>query len=262
MAFVKIRLRFIMSIIEIKKFNLYYSDFHALKDIDINIEEKRVTAMIGPSGCGKSTLLRSINRINDTIDDVHTLGAINISGHNIYDEDTDVDTLRKNVGMVFQRPNPFPVSIHENVAFGLKVNRIASDKNVINETVEKSLKAVLLWDDIKDKLRKSALSLTLEQQQRLCIARVIAIAPHIILLDEPCSSLDPVATRNIEELIIRLKEKYTIVIVTHNMQQAARISQDTAFMLMGRLIEFDKTEKIFTNPSEKETNDYVSGRFG
>jgi phosphate transport system ATP-binding protein len=251
-----------MSIIEIKKFNLYYSDFHALKDININIEKKRVTAMIGPSGCGKSTLLRSINRINDTIDDVHTLGAINISGHNIYDEDTDVDTLRKNVGMVFQRPNPFPVSIHENVAFGLKVNRIASDKNVINETVEKSLKAVLLWNDIKDKLRKSALALTLEQQQRLCIARVIAIAPHIILLDEPCSSLDPVATRNIEELIIRLKEKYTIVIVTHNMQQAARVSQDTAFMLMGKLIEFDKTEKIFTNPSEEETNDYVSGRFG
>jgi phosphate transport system ATP-binding protein len=249
-------------IIEIKKFNLYYSNFHALKDININIEEKRVTAMIGSSGCGKSTLLRSINRINDTIDDVRTLGAINISGHNIYDEYTDVDTLRKNVGMVFQRPNPFPVSIHENIAFGLKVNRIASDKNVINETVEKSLKAVLLWDDIKDKLRKSALSLTLEQQQKLCIARVIAIAPHIILLDEPCSSLDPVATRNIEELIIKLKEKYTIVIVTHNMQQAARVSQDTAFMLMGKLIEFDKTEKIFTNPLKKETNDYVSGRFG
>ncbi|MDR2436833.1 MAG: phosphate ABC transporter ATP-binding protein PstB [Endomicrobium sp.] len=251
-----------MSIIEIKKFNLYYSDFHALKDISINIEEKRVTAMIGPSGCGKSTLLRSINRINDTIDDVRTIGSINISGHNIYDEDLDVDTLRKNVGMVFQRPNPFPISIHENVAFGLKVNRIASDKNIINETVEKSLKAVLLWDDIKDKLHKSALSLTLEQQQRLCIARVIAIAPRIILLDEPCSSLDPVATRNIEELIIKLKENYTIVIVTHNMQQAARVSQDTAFMLMGRLIEFDITEKIFTNPSKKETDDYVSGRFG
>jgi phosphate transport system ATP-binding protein len=251
-----------VSIIEIKKFNLYYSDFHALKDININIEERRVTAMIGPSGCGKSTLLRSINRINDTIDDVHTLGAINIFGHNIYDEDTDVDALRKNVGMVFQRPNPFPISIHENVAFGLKINRVASDKNIINETIEKSLKAVLLWDNIKDKLHKSALSLTLEQQQRLCIARAIAIAPYIILLDEPCSSLDPVATRNIEELITSLKEKYTIVIVTHNMQQAARISQDTAFMLMGKLIEFDKTEKIFTNPSEKKTSDYVSGRFG
>jgi phosphate transport system ATP-binding protein len=251
-----------MSIIEIGNFNLYYSNFHALKNININIEEKRVTAMIGPSGCGKSTLLRSINRINDTIDDVHTSGSINISGHNIYDEDTDVDTLRKNVGMVFQRPNPFPISIHENVAFGLRVNRIASDRDIINGTVEKSLKAVLLWDDIKDKLRKSALSLTLEQQQRLCIARVIAIAPHIILLDEPCSSLDPVATRNIEELIIKLKENYTIVIVTHNMQQAARVSQDTVFMLMGRLIEFDKTEKIFTNPLKKETDDYVSGRFG
>jgi phosphate transport system ATP-binding protein len=251
-----------MSIIEIKNFSMYYSDFHVLKDITINIEEKRVTAMIGPSGCGKSTLLRSMNRINDTIEDVHTLGAINIFGHNIYDKDTDVDALRKNVGMVFQRPNPFPVSIYENIAFGLKVNRIASDKNVINETVERSLKAVLLWDDIKDKLRKSALSLTLEQQQRLCIARVIAISPHIILLDEPCSSLDPVATRSIEELIIRLKKKYTILIVTHNMQQAARVSQDTAFMLMGKLIEFNKTEKIFTNPSEKETNDYVRGRFG
>ncbi|MDR3306390.1 MAG: phosphate ABC transporter ATP-binding protein PstB [Endomicrobium sp.] len=251
-----------MSIIEIKNFNLYYSDFHALKDINISIGENRVTAMIGPSGCGKSTLLRSINRINDTIDDVHTVGEINISNRNIYAEDTDVDILRKNVGMVFQRPNPFPISIHENVAFGLKVNRIASDKDVINETVEKSLKAVLLWNDIKDKLRKSALSLTLEQQQRLCIARVIAIAPRIILLDEPCSSLDPVATRNIEELIIKLKENYTIVIVTHNMQQAARVSQETAFMFMGRLIEFDKTEKIFTNPSRKETDDYVSGRFG
>ncbi|MDR3195979.1 MAG: phosphate ABC transporter ATP-binding protein PstB [Endomicrobium sp.] len=251
-----------MSIIKIKNFNLYYSDFHALKDINISIGENRVTAMIGPSGCGKSTLLRSINRINDTIDDVYTVGEINISNRNIYAEDTDVDMLRKNVGMVFQRPNPFPISIHENVAFGLKVNRIASDKDVINETVEKSLKAVLLWNDIKDKLRKSALSLTLEQQQRLCIARVIAIAPRIILLDEPCSSLDPVATRNIEELIIKLKENYTIVIVTHNMQQAARVSQETAFMFMGRLIEFDKTEKIFTNPSRKETDDYVSGRFG
>jgi phosphate transport system ATP-binding protein len=251
-----------MSKIEIKKFNLYYSEFHALKNINIDIEEKRITAMIGPSGCGKSTLLRSINRINDTIEGVRTAGEITISGHNIYDDDVDVDFLRKNVGMVFQRPNPFPISIYENVAFGLKVNRIALDKDVILETVESSLKAVLLWDDIKDKLRKSALTLTLEQQQRLCIARVIAVAPHIILLDEPCSSLDPVATRKIEELMINLKDKYTIVIVTHNMQQAARVSYDTAFMLLGELIEFDKTEKIFTNPSKKETEDYVTGRFG
>ena len=251
-----------MSKIEIKNFNLYYGNFHALKDISISIEEKRITAMIGPSGCGKSTLLRSINRINDTIEGVKTEGEVNIDGVNIYNDNVDVDFLRRNVGMVFQRPNPFPISIYENVAFGLRVNRIASSKEIIDETVEKSLKSVLLWDNMKDKLHKSALTLTLEQQQRLCIARGIAVAPHIILLDEPCSSLDPVATREIEELMIRLKDDYTIVIVTHNMQQAARISQDTAFMLLGKLIEFSKTDKIFTNPSKKETDDYVSGRFG
>ncbi|MDR0724320.1 MAG: phosphate ABC transporter ATP-binding protein, partial [Endomicrobium sp.] len=205
---------------------------------------------------------RSINRINDIIEGVNTIGEINIDGSNIYNENIDVDFLRKNIGMVFQRPNPFPLSIYENVAFGLRVNRIASNKKVINETIEKSLKAVLLWDSIKDKLHKSALSLTLEQQQRLCIARVIAVAPYVILLDEPCSSLDPIASREIEELMIKLKSKYTIVIVTHNMQQAARVSQDTAFMLLGKLIEFDKTDKIFTNPSKKETDDYVSGKFG
>ncbi|MDR1523352.1 MAG: phosphate ABC transporter ATP-binding protein PstB [Endomicrobium sp.] len=251
-----------MSKIVIKNFNLYYGNFHALKDVNIYIEENRITAMIGPSGCGKSTLLRSINRINDIIEGVKTAGEINIDGANIYDRNIDVDFLRRSVGMVFQRPNPFPISIYENVAFGLRVNRITSNKNIINETVEKSLKAVLLWDDIKDKLRKSALTLTLEQQQRLCIARLIAVAPRIILLDEPCSSLDPVATRKIEELMMQLKKDYTIVIVTHNMQQAARVSQDTAFMLLGKLIEFNKTDKIFTNPSEKETDDYVSGRFG
>ncbi|MDR1942065.1 MAG: phosphate ABC transporter ATP-binding protein PstB [Endomicrobium sp.] len=251
-----------MSKIEIKKFNLYYTDFHALKNINIVIQEKRITAMIGPSGCGKSTLLRSINRINDTIEGVRTEGEINIAGKNIYEDKTDIDLLRRHVGMVFQRPNPFPISIYENVAFGLKVNRIASKKSIIDETIEKSLKAVLLWDDIRDKLKKNALELTLEQQQRLCIARVIAVRSEIILLDEPCSSLDPVATQRIEELMISLKEKYTIVIVTHNMQQAARVSHDTAFMLLGELIEFDETGKIFTSPSEKETNDYVSGRFG
>jgi phosphate transport system ATP-binding protein len=251
-----------MSKIEIKKFNLYYADFHVLKNININIEEKRITSIIGPSGCGKSTLLRSLNRINDTVENVYTSGEINISGENIYGRGIDVDALRRNVGMVFQRPNPFPISIYENVAFGLKVNRIASNKNIVDEVVERSLKAVLLWNDIKDKLRKSALNLTLEQQQRLCIARLIAIAPHVILLDEPCSSLDPVSTQKIEELIIQLKDRYTIIVVTHNMQQAARISHDTVFMLLGELIEFDKTEKIFTNPSRKETGDYVSGRFG
>ncbi|MDR2067180.1 MAG: phosphate ABC transporter ATP-binding protein PstB [Endomicrobium sp.] len=251
-----------MSKIEIRNFNLYYANFHALKDISISIEEKRITAMIGPSGCGKSTLLRSINRINDTIEGVKTVGEINIEGINIYNDNIDVDFLRRNVGMVFQRPNPFPISIYENVAFGLRVNRIASSKEITDQTVEKSLKSVLLWDNMKDKLHKSALTLTLEQQQRLCIARAIAVAPHIILLDEPCSSLDPVATRKIEELMIQLKDEYTIVIVTHNMQQAARISQDTAFMLLGKLIEFSKTDEIFTNPSKKETDDYVSGRFG
>ena len=251
-----------MAKIEIKNFNLWYTDFHALKNVNINIEENRITAMIGPSGCGKTTLLRSINRINDTIDGVRTSGEINIGGENIYAENTDIDFLRRNVGMVFQRPNPFPISIYENVAFGLRVNRIASKKSVIDETVRQSLEAVLLWDDIKHKLKKSALSLTLEQQQRLCIARVIAVKPQIILLDEPCSTLDPVATQRIEELMTQLKDKYTIVIVTHNMQQAARVSRETAYMLLGELIEFDVTEKIFTNPSRKETDDYVSGRFG
>ena len=251
-----------MAKIEIKKFNLYYTDFHALKNINMKIEEKRITAMIGPSGCGKSTLLRSLNRINDTIEGVRVEGEIIIGEKNIYNEKTDIDVLRRNVGMVFQRPNPFPISVYDNVAFGLQVNRIASKKNVINQTVQESLEAVLLWDDIKDKLKKSALELTLEQQQRLCIARVIAVKPQIILLDEPCSSLDPVSTQRIEELMMQLKDTYSIVIVTHNMQQAARVSDDTAFMLLGDLIEFDKTEKIFTNPSKKQTDDYVTGRFG
>jgi len=248
--------------IEIKNFNLWYTDFHALIDVNISIEEKRITAMIGPSGCGKSTLLRAINRMNDTIEGVRVKGEINVNGINIYSENTDVDLLRRNVGMVFQRPNPFPISIYENVAFGLKVNGIASRKSVLDETVQQSLESVLLWEDIKHKLKKSALTLTLEQQQRLCIARVIAVKPQIILLDEPCSSLDPVATQRIEELMMQLKEKFTIVIVTHNMQQAARVSQDTAYMLLGELIEFDATDKIFTNPTRKETDDYVSGRFG
>lgn len=251
-----------MAKIEIKNFNLFYTDFHALKNINMKIEENRITAMIGPSGCGKSTLLRSLNRINDTIEGVRTGGEVLIGEKNIYGDKVDIDKLRRNVGMVFQRPNPFPISIYENVAFGLKVNRIASKKSIIDETVEKSLKAVLLWDDIKDSLKKSALDMTLEQQQRLCIARVIAVKPQIILLDEPCSSLDPVSTQRIEELMIQLKDKYTIVIVTHNMQQAARVSEETAFMLLGEMIEFDKTDKIFTNPSQKQTDDYVSGRFG
>ena len=251
-----------MAEIEIKNFNLWYGDFHALKNINISIAEKRITAMIGPSGCGKSTLLRALNRINDTIEGVRTQGEIIIGGKDIYGEGIDVDALRRNVGMVFQRPNPFPISVYENLAFGLTVNRIALKKSVIKEIVQSSLEDVLLWDDIKDKLKRSALELTLEQQQRLCIARAIAVRPQIILLDEPCSSLDPIATQRIEELMMRLKEKYTIVIVTHNMQQAARVSRETAFMLLGELIEFDETGKIFTNPAKKETQDYVTGRFG
>jgi phosphate transport system ATP-binding protein len=258
----KLQAGVIVATIEIKKFNLYYTDFHALKNISMKIGEKGITAMIGPSGCGKSTLLRSLNRINDTIEGVRVEGEIIIGTKNIYGDKINIDALRRNVGMVFQRPNPFPISIYDNVAFGLHVNRIESRKSVVDETVRKSLEAVLLWDDIKDKLKMSALDLTLEQQQRLCIARVIAVKPQIILLDEPCSSLDPVSNQKIEELMIQLKEKYTIVIVTHNMQQAARISDDTAFMLLGDLIEFDKTEKIFTNPSQKQTDDYVTGRFG
>ncbi|MCL1972484.1 MAG: phosphate ABC transporter ATP-binding protein PstB [Endomicrobia bacterium] len=251
-----------MEKIEIKNFNLWYTDFHALKNINMKVKEKQITAMIGPSGCGKSTLLRALNRINDTIEGVRTEGEINIGGKNIYADGIDVDSLRRNVGMVFQRPNPFPISVYNNVAFGLQVNRIESKKSVIDQTVRESLEAVLLWDDIKDKLKKSALELSLEQQQRLCIARVIAVKPQVILLDEPCSTLDPVANQRIEELMMQLKEKYTIVIVTHNMHQAARISDETAFMLLGDLIEFDKTDKIFTNPSQKQTDDYVSGRFG
>ncbi|MDR1952122.1 MAG: phosphate ABC transporter ATP-binding protein PstB [Elusimicrobiota bacterium] len=251
-----------MAQIEIKNFNLYYGSFQGLKNVNMTIKEKRITSMIGPSGCGKSTLLRSINRMNDMIEGVKTEGEINIAGNNIYDQNIDIDVLRRNVGMVFQRPNPFPISVYNNVSFGLEVNRIERKRNVIDEIVQKSLESVLLWDDIKDKLKKSALLLTLEQQQRLCIARVIAVRPQIILLDEPCSSLDPHATQRIEELMMRLKEDYTIVIVTHNMQQAARVSQDTAFMLLGELIEFDKTSKIFTNPGDKKTDDYVSGRFG
>ena len=251
-----------MGKIEIKNFNLFYGDFQALKNVEVSICEKRITAMIGPSGCGKSTLLRAINRINDTIEGVRVEGEIIIDGANIYSPETDTDVLRRNVGMVFQRPNPFPISVYNNVAFGLEVNRIETKKAAIDEIVQKSLEAVLLWNDIKDKLKKSALSLTLEQQQRLCIARVIAVRPQIILLDEPCSALDPLATRRIEELMIMLKDEYTILIVTHNMQQAARVSEDTAFMLLGELIEFDKTERIFTNPKEKKTDDYVSGRFG
>ncbi|MEW6686759.1 MAG: phosphate ABC transporter ATP-binding protein PstB [Candidatus Edwardsbacteria bacterium] len=243
-----------------KNLNLYYGDFQALKEINLNVEEKKITSIIGPSGCGKSTLLRVFNRMNDLIEGVETKGEVLIDGQNIYDSDIDLVTLRKKVGMVFQRPNPFLLSIFENVAFSPKIHKFKEKK--LSEIVEQSLKAVFLWDELKDKLKTSALSLSLEQQQRLCIARLLAVKPEILLMDEPCSALDPVATQRIEELMYALKKDYTIVIVTHNMQQAARISDDTGFMLLGELVEFGKTENIFTKPKDKRTEEYISGKYG
>jgi len=247
--------------IQVRGLNLWYGDFKALKDINVDIEEKRITAIIGPSGCGKSTLLRVFNRMNDLIEGVRTTGEVKIDGTNIINSDIDLITLRKNVGMVFQRPNPFPLSIYENVVFGPKIHN-SINKSALDEIVEASLKSVLLWDELKDKLGESALSLSLEQKQRLCIARLIAVKPDILLMDEPCSALDPQATLKIEELIRELKNNYTIIIVTHNMQQAARVSDDTGFMLLGELIEFGKTEDIFTKPKDKRTEDYITGRYG
>lgn len=248
--------------IQIKNLNLYYTNFHAIKNVNMNIRANKITALIGPSGCGKSTLLRTLNRINDTIDGVRITGEVIINGKNIYAEDAVVDRVRREVGMVFQRPNPFPLTIYNNIAFGLEINRMVKSKKETDKFVQESLEDVQLWDDLKNNLKMSALSLSLEQQQRLCVARVLAIKPQIILLDEPCSALDPKSTTNLEELMQELKQKYTLVIVTHNMQQAARISDDTGYMLLGELIEFDRTSTIFTNPSKKETDDYVSGRFG
>ena len=241
--------------------NLYYNKFQALKNINIAIEEKKITAIIGPSGCGKSTLLRCFNRMNDFIEGVRIEGKVYVDGIDIYNSSLDLTRLRRKVGMVFQRPNPFPLSVYENIAFGLKIHRLASGRK-IDEIVEHSLKSVGLWEELKDKLYKSALNLSLEQQQRLCIARVIALKSDIILLDEPCSALDPMSTQRIEELLKKLSQAYTIVIVTHNMQQAARVSVFTGFMLLGELIEFDLTEKIFTSPSDKRTEAYITGHFG
>lgn len=239
-----------MAQILVKNLNLFYGSFHALKSINMQIEKNRITSIIGPSGCGKSTLLRVFNRMNDLIENIKITGETVVDGCNIYDPATDVDMLRKNIGMVFQRPNPFPLSIFENVGFGLRIHKMVSNKE-LPKIVENSLKAVLLWDELKDKLHSSALSLSLEQKQRLCIARLVACKPEILLMDEPCSALDPIATLKIEELMVELKKNYTIVIVTHNMQQAARVSDDTGFMLLGELIEFNKTDKIFTSPEKK-----------
>jgi len=243
--------------------NFFYGTAHALKNVSMNIPEKKVTALIGPSGCGKSTFLRTLNRMNDLIDDIRVEGRIVIDDMNIYDKMIDVVELRKKIGMIFQKSNPFPKSIFENVAYGPRVNGMfKNNKNGMKEVVEKSLKQAALWDEVKDRLNHSALGLSGGQQQRLCIARALAIQPEIILMDEPASALDPLSTTKIEELIHELKNDYTIVIVTHNMQQAARVSDLTAFFYIGELIEFDKTSKIFTNPDKKQTEDYISGRFG
>ena len=247
--------------IESRNVNFFYGETQALHDISLSMKENTVTALIGPSGCGKSTYLRLLNRMNDLIDNTRMTGTILIDETDIYQKNTNVDSLRKNVGMVFQKPNPFPKSIYENVAYGLRVNGI-EDKNVIEERVVTSIQQVALWDEVKDKLKKSAFELSGGQQQRLCIARALAIQPSIILMDEPTSALDPISTSKIEELIHELKNKYTIVIVTHNMQQAARVSDSTAFFYMGKLIEYDKTKTIFTKPTVKQTEDYITGRFG
>ena len=241
--------------------NLFYGDFQALKGINMDIKENQITALIGPSGCGKSTFLRILNRMNDLIPSVRIEGDILMDGKNIFDKDVDVVELRKKVGMVFQAPNPFPMSIFDNVAYGPRVHGL-KDKKKLADSVEKSLKQAVLWDEVKDKLHKSALSLSGGQQQRLCIARVVAVEPNVLLMDEPTSALDPISTLKIEELIRELKNDYTIVIVTHNMQQAARISDKTGFFLTGDLIEYDETTKIFSNPVDKRTEDYISGRFG
>jgi len=246
----------------VKSFNFYYGGTKiALKNINMTIPERRVTAFIGPSGCGKSTLLRCFNRMNDLIDDVRTEGEITLGGMNIFDKTVNVAELRRRVGMVFQKPNPFPKSIYENVAYGLRIQGV-NDRKTLNEVVEKSLKGAALWEEVKDRLEDNALGLSGGQAQRLVIARAIAIEPEVVLLDEPCSALDPISTLKIEELIYELKEKYTIVIVTHNMQQAARVSDYTAYMYLGELIEYTDTSTLFTNPSEKMTEDYITGRYG
>lgn len=248
-------------IIQVENFNLYYGTFHALKNVNLSIRKKRVTAVIGPSGCGKSTLLRSINRMNDLIETVRTEGQVMIDGKPIYGNHVDLIEMRKKVGMVFQRPNPFPLSVFENVAFGLRLHQRLSGSE-LRERVQHSLEAVDLWETLRMRLEESALKLTGEQQQRLCIARLIAVSPDIVLMDEPCSALDPLATQRIEELIRELKSDYTIVIVTHNMAQAARVSDETAYFYLGQLIEMGPTERIFTTPEKKETEDYITGRFG
>ena len=247
--------------IETRALNLFYGDFQALTDINLSIPARQVTALIGPSGCGKSTLLRVFNRMNDLIDGVRVSGQVIIGGQDIFAPAADLLSLREKVGMVFQRPNPFPLSVYGNIVFGLAVHRLAR-RQEYGGIVEQALRSVLLWDDLKDRLHHSALKLSLEQQQRLCIARVLPLKPQILLMDEPCSALDPIATMHIEDLMQKLKKEYTIVIVTHNMQQAARASDRTGFLYLGKLIEFAETAKIFTKPAQVMTENYISGRFG
>jgi phosphate transport system ATP-binding protein len=247
--------------IQVPGLNLYYGEKQALFDVQLNIPKQRVTAFIGPSGCGKSTLLRTFNRMNDLVDGCRVEGEINLDGRNIYRKGEDVAELRRRVGMVFQKPNPFPKSIYENVVYGLRIQGI-NQKRVLDEAVEWGLKSAALWDEVKDRLHESALGLSGGQQQRLVIARTVAVQPEVLLLDEPCSALDPISTLKVEELIYELKSKYTIVIVTHNMQQAARVSDYTAFMYMGKLIEFGDTDALFTNPEKKQTEVYITGRYG
>lgn len=244
----------------IHNMNLFYGDFHALKNVDLDIPEKKITAFIGPSGCGKSTLLKSLNRMNDLVEGCKITGDIRLDGEDIYG-DMDVNLLRKRVGMVFQKPNPFPMSIYDNIAYGPRTHGV-HNKVALDEIVEKSLRGAAIWDEVKDRLRTSALGLSGGQQQRLCIARALAVEPEVLLMDEPTSALDPISTSKIEDLAEELKEKYTIVMVTHNMQQASRISDKTAFFLLGEVVEFNDTEKLFALPKDKRTEDYITGRFG
>lgn len=250
-----------MNKLEIKDLNLFYGDFHALKNIQMNIEQNRITAFIGPSGCGKSTLLRSINRMNDLVDGCRIEGQILLDGKNVYDRSMDINMLRKRVGMVFQKPNPFPMSIYDNIAYGPRTHGIRNRKK-LDEIVEKSLRDAAIWEECKDRLKKSALGLSGGQQQRLCIARALACNPEVLLMDEPTSALDPISTSRIEDLVLELKKDYTVVIVTHNMQQALRISDNTAFFLLGDMVEYGPTEQIFTVPKDKRTENYITGRFG
>lgn len=248
-------------IIKIENFSLWYGETQALKNIDLSVSDNEITALIGPSGCGKSTCLKSINRMNDLIPTVKTQGDIKYNGTSVFKKDLDVNELRRDIGMVFQKPNPFPMSIYDNVAYGPRTHGI-KNKSRLDEIVEESLKSAAIWDEVKDRLKKNAIGLSGGQQQRLCIARALAVEPKVLLMDEPTSALDPISTFKIEELVLTLKEKYTIIIVTHNMQQAARISDNTAFFLLGELVEFGKTSMMFSNPNDARTEEYISGKFG